>query len=70
MSMAKKIRIILIERNMTIKQLSDKMGYKGANLYSKLERDNFSEKELLKIADALDCDYDATFTMRDTGKIV
>ena len=28
----------------------------------------FSEKELLKIAEILDCDYKAFFVMRDTGK--
>ena len=31
---------------------------------------NFSEKELRKIAELLDCDFDATFTLRDTGKII
>ncbi len=68
MSMALKIKMILLERDMTIKQLSEKLGYKGNNLYNKLDRDNLSEKELKKIADALDCDYDGIFTFRDTGK--
>ena len=53
---------------MTIKELSDKLGYKGANFYNKLKKDNLTEKELHRIADALDCDYDGTFTFRDTGK--
>lgn len=39
MGMALKIRTILLERNMTIKELSDKLGYKGTNLYGKLDRD-------------------------------
>lgn len=68
MGMTIKIRKILLERNMTIKELSDKLGYKGSNLYSKLDRDNLSERELRAIADALDCDYDGIFTMRDSGK--
>lgn len=68
MSMAIKIRTILLERDMTIKQLSEKLGYKGNNLYNKLDRDNLSEKELRAIADALNCDYDGIFTFRDTGK--
>jgi len=37
-------------------------------LSNKLKEDNFSEKELLKIAEILKCDYNATFTMQDTGK--
>ena len=66
--MALKIRTILLERNMTIKELSDKLGYKGTNLNNKLKRDNFTEKELTAIADALNCDFDGIFTFRDTGK--
>jgi len=68
MSMAKKIKIALLERGMTIKELSEKLGYEGSNLYNKLQRDNLNEKELKKIADAMDCDYDGVFTFRDTGK--
>lgn len=70
MGMALKIRTILLERNMTIKELSDKLGYNGTNLYNKLNRDNLTEKELRAIADILNCDYDGIFTYRDTGKQV
>lgn len=68
MSMTLKIKMILLEKNMTIKQLSEKLGYNGSNLYNKLDRDNFSETELHAIADALDCDYEGIFTFRDSGK--
>ncbi len=68
MGMAIKIRTLLLERKMTIKELAEKIGTNGSNLSNKLSRDNFSENELWDIAEALDCDYDATFTMRDTGK--
>ena len=70
MGMAKKIRTILLERDMTIKELAEKIGTNGNNLGNKLARDNFSEKELRDIAEALDCDYDGIFTLRDSGKIV
>ena len=68
MSMAIKIKTILWERKMTIKELAEKIGTTGNNLSNKLARDNFSEKELRKIAEALNCDYDGIFTMKDTGK--
>ena len=68
MGMSMKIRILLLEKKMTIKQLAEKIGTNGSNLSNKLSRDNFSEKELCEIAEALDCDYDASFIMRDTGK--
>ena len=68
MGMSLKIRTILLERNMSIKELSDKLGYNGTNLYNKLQKDNLREEELHNIADALNCDYDGVFTFRDTGK--
>ncbi len=68
MGMSLKIRKILLERNMTIKELSDKLEYNGTNFYGRLRTDNFREKELHNIADALNCDYDGVFTFRDTGK--
>lgn len=67
-SMAKKIKVILVERGMTIRQLGDRMGYSGSYLYNKLNRDKLTEQELKEIANALDCDYEGVFTMRDTGR--
>ena len=68
MGMSIKIRILLLERKMTVKALAEKIGTKGSNLGNKLSRDNFSEKELREITAALNCDYEATFVMKDTGK--
>lgn len=68
MGMAFKIKVILLERKMTIKELSEKIGSKGNNLNNKLTRDNFNEQDLIQIADALDCDFDGIFTYRDSGK--
>ena len=68
MGMAIKIRILLLERKMTIKELAERIGTNGNNLSNKLSRDNFSETELREIAEALECDYDGIFTMKDTGK--
>lgn len=68
MGMALKIKTILLERGMTIKELAGKINISGNNLSNKLSRDNFSEKELHDIANALGCEYDGIFTFRDTGK--
>lgn len=59
---------MLLERDKTIKELAEKIGTKDTNLSNKLSRDNFSEKELYEIAEALDCDYDGIFTLRDSEK--
>ena len=68
MHMAMKIKMILLERNMTIKAIAERLGTSGNNLSNKLARDRMSEEELRRIADALDCDYDGIFTFRDSGK--
>lgn len=68
MSASEKIRIILIRRNMKIKELAERLGYKQSNFSNKLREDNFSEKDLIRIAAILGCDYDSTFTLKDTGE--
>ena len=68
MGMAQKIRIILVLKGMSIKELSAKLGVSGSNISNKLRRDNFSERELHQIADALGCDSDGVCTIRDTGE--
>ncbi len=64
---SEKIKVMLKRRGMTLKELSEKLGQKGSNLSNKLSRDNFPEKEIREIADALGCEYEAYFVMRDTG---
>ena len=50
------------------KRLAESLGYKQSNYSNKLREDNFSEKELIRIAEVLNCNYDSTFTMKDTGE--
>jgi len=64
--MTDKIKIVLIKRNMTVKELASRLGYTSQNLSNKFRRDNFSINELTKIADILDCDLESNFVMRDS----
>lgn len=66
LSTSEKIKVMLKRRGMTLKELSEKLNQKGSNLSNKLSRDNFPEKEIREIADALGCDYETSFVMRDT----
>lgn len=70
MSMAEKIKIVLIKRKMTLTGLAEKLGKSPQNISAKLSRDNFSEKEILEIAAALDCSFNAEFILNDTGEKV
>ena len=70
MSMAEKIRIVLIKRKMNLTTLAEKLGKSPQNISAKMNRDNFSEKELREIAKAMGCSFDAAFTLDDTGEKV
>mgnify|MGYP001032993103 len=68
--MAEKVRILLVKRKITVTDLAKRLGMSQSNLSNKLSRDNFNEKELQEIAEALNCDLDIGFTLRDTGEQV
>ncbi len=68
LTMGEKIKIILKRRKMTVGELADTLGQSRQNLSNKLSRDNFSEKELYEIAEALGCSFSAKFIFKDTGE--
>lgn len=68
LSMSEKIKIVLGRRNMTLGELAERTGQTRQNLSNKISRDNFTEKELRRIAEALECSYFAGFTLNDTGE--
>lgn len=70
LSMTEKIKIVLKRRNMTIGDLAEKTGQTRQNLSNKFNRDNFTEKELQKISEALNCTYSANLTLNDTGETI
>lgn len=63
----KKIKSILIYKDMTITDLSEKLGKSVQNLSNLLKKDNFRESELEEIADKLDCDLKIEFVDKTTG---
>ncbi|MDO5783562.1 MAG: helix-turn-helix transcriptional regulator [Eubacteriales bacterium] len=68
MSAAKKIKMLLVEREMTLTELAKRLNKTVSTMSGKMTRDNFSEKDLKEIADILNYDYEAVFTDRETGK--
>lgn len=69
-SVSEKIKVILGRRNMTVKELADKLGTSRQNMTNKFARNNFSEKELREIATAMDCSFEVQFTLNDTGETI
>jgi len=66
----KKIKILLIEREMTLTDLSKLLNRSLSTVSGKLTRNNFSEKDLEKIAELLNYDCEIVFTDKETGKQV
>ena len=69
MSMAEKVRHLLIATHMQQKELAIKLRTSTSNINGKLRRDNFSEKELQDIARACDAVFEGNFILKDGRKI-
>ncbi len=69
MGMAEKIRILLAKENKNVTELAELLGTSQPNLWKKMKRDNFSEKELTEIAQALGVEFEAHFVYQDGTKI-
>lgn len=69
LTMGEKIRIVLRRKKITISDLADMVGTSRQNLTNKLNRDNFSEQELIEIAKALGCKFEGFFIFYDDEKI-
>ena len=61
-----KIELVLVKRQMSKSDLAKQMGMTTQNLYRNLKRDNFSEDDMRKIAETLNCDLDVSMILRDT----
>lgn len=71
MPLSDRIRILLIKRgNISEAELARRVGVSPQNLNRKMKRDNFTEKDLIEIANALDCTLNISFKMNDTGEEV
>lgn len=57
MNVSEIIKIICVKRNITVAELSVKMGFSKQNLFNKLYRNDMKVSDLEKILDALDCEF-------------
>ena len=68
LSFGEKVKIVLKRRKITIADLATMLDTSRQNLTNKLSRDNFSEKEMIEIAQKLNCSYQGQLIMNDTGE--
>ncbi|OGO77715.1 MAG: transcriptional regulator [Clostridiales bacterium GWB2_37_7] len=69
LTMGEKLRILIKRKKVTISELATLIETSNQNLSNKLTRDNFSEKELQQIAEALGCKFEGFFIFDDGDKI-
>lgn len=70
MSAAKKIKMLLVDREMTLTDLAKLLNKSPSTMSDKMKRDNFSERDLKTIADLLNYDYEIVFTDKETGRTI
>jgi len=66
MGAGKIIKQLLLERNITVKEMASRLDIAPQSMSTKLYRDSFSYDEVVKIADILNCDVKVI--TRDTNK--
>jgi transcriptional regulator with XRE-family HTH domain len=67
--MVEKIRILLVKRgNISEAELARRLGDSPQNFNAKIKRDNFTDRDLQKIAEVLNCTFKANFILNDTGE--
>lgn len=69
MGAAKKVKMLLVEKEITITELAQKLGTTQPNISGKMKRDNFSEKELQEIANVCGVEVEINFLLKDGRKI-
>ena len=66
MGSSKKLKQVMIEKNIKVGELAERIGMKPQPLSNKLFRDTMSYTDVEKMADALGCDV--KIVDRETGK--
>lgn len=70
MPLSDSIRMMLIKRgNISEAELARRMKLSPQNFNNKMKRDNFTEKDLKDIAEAINCTLTITFQLNDSGEV-
>ena len=66
MGISKEIKKILIDEDLTQAELAEKIGTSQQKMNAKLKRDNFSNKEMQEIAEALGYELKIEFIKKES----
>ena len=62
------IRLLCVKRKISLKELADRSGQTGQNLYNKMKRNDWKQSELKRVLDVLNADLKVEIIDRETGK--
>ena len=65
---AEKIKVIMKRNNFTMTELANQLNCSRQNLSNKMSRNNFDERDLTAIANALGYELEINFINRETGE--
>ena len=65
MNAAEKIRTLMTRKNISMGEMAERTGQSRQNLSNKMKRGNFSEKELITMAEVLGCTVNIQFVAED-----
>ena len=69
MDIAKKVKHLLLEKNVTATRLAQKVGITQPAISYKMTNNSYSIEDLEKIATALDCELEINFVLNNGDKI-
>ena len=69
MDIAKKVKRLLLEKNVTATKLAQKVGITQPAISYKMTNNSYSIEDLEKIAKALDCELEINFVLNSGEKI-
>ena len=70
MNVSEIIKIVCVKLNITVAELSVKMGFSKQNLFNKLYRNDMKVSDLERILAALDCELNISVLDKNSKEIV
>lgn len=67
LSFAEQVRIIAKRENKSVDEIAGLLKMSRQNFWQQMNRDNFREKDMLKIAEVLDCTVNIELKQNDGG---
>ena len=66
--MSETIKLVMVKRDKTGKDIADALGCSSQAVYANLKKNSWKETQLRQIAEALDCELEIGFKLKDTGE--